>query len=260
MNRKRIGQLVALVGLAIGSQTALAGTITTTFAGGANFGAGPVGYFNGAVAPNPNSSTSLVNVGLGGDSFTSSNHTYDFSATGMFNTWCVDIHHWMSGGTVTYNVATGADLAAQLNVLRPGTPLGATRVSQLVQLANEVYKSVDTKVESAAFQLAVWAITYGTADGTGHYQISTSNSGFKVDSATAGAAYGVMANGWLANLGTAPDTGNYSLTYLNDNTPINNRVNYTQDMIVFTPVPEPGPLVILAIGLLALGFSVRKKV
>jgi len=33
------------------------------------------------------------------DSFTSANQTYDFSATGQFNTWCVDIYHWLIGGT-----------------------------------------------------------------------------------------------------------------------------------------------------------------
>ena len=126
-----------------GAQTAAAGTIAITYAGAANFGNGSLasvdgwGYKNGQVAPNPNSSSSLVAVGIGGDSDTSSNLTYNFSATGQFNTWCVDIYHWLSGGTVTYTVATGADLAANLSALRPGTPTGTTRVTELIQLAND---------------------------------------------------------------------------------------------------------------------------
>lgn len=260
MQLKRILVAVALLGMGVMSVSTQAAMIVTTNAGSANFGSGGVGYESGKIAPNPNSDTNLVGVGIGGVSFTSTDRSYDFSSTGQFNVWCVDIYHWMVNGKFTYFVGSGIDLAAQLSTLRPGTPDGALRVSQLIQLANQVYHLVDTKTESAAFQLAVWAISYGIADSAGQYRINTTDPGFHVGSnTTVNSAFGVLANRWLANLNTAPITGNYRLTYLHDGTK-----NKTQDVIVFTPVrptaviTEPATIALFSLGLVGLGWFRRR--
>ncbi len=257
MNFKQIPATVAFIGVAVASQSAIAGAIVATYSGSANFGSGPVGYDSGSIAPSPGSNISLVGVGIGGDSFTAADDTYDFSVTGQFNAWCVDIYHWMSGGTVTYTVGSGSDLAGELNLVRPGSASGAQRVNQLIRLADEVYGSVDTKTDSAAFQLAVWAITYGTADSSGNYHINTTDPNFRVDNGTANSAFGILANEWLDNLSAAQITGNYMLTYLNDGTQEN-----TQDVIVFTDPPNgvPEPTTIALIGLGGVGLIRRRKV
>lgn len=263
---RRLLPLAALLGGCLFSGAASAyATVTATYDGGANFGAGSVGYENGSIAPNPNSTSSLVAVGVGGDSFTttSSSAGSGFATGSIFNTWCVDIFHWEASGSVTFNIETGNELAGALNALHPGTPDGAARVTALIELANQHYSSVNNGLTSAAFQLAVWAIAFDKPNTTGQtYSVSTTNPGFSVDAGTLSGADngqtpttsdGALANQWLASLGTAPNTGNYQLTFLSDGP------SGSQDMITFTEVPEPGSMALVIAALLGCMLIRRKK-
>jgi len=250
--------LVALMGIA--STSSMAATIDVTYAGSADFGDGSVGYRSGAIAPNPDSNSKTVSILIGGDSFTTGMVSYDFSLSGQFNAWCVDIYHWMSSGTTTYKVETANDLATVLTGLRSD---GQMRVDNMIKLANQVYSFIDTQIESAAFQLAIWEIAYGTPDTVGNFLIDTADSNFKVSLKTSKLSFVSLANDWLSHLATAENTGNYTLTYLNDGTR-----NKTQDVIVFTApplapsfitVPEPGSFALVGLGLVGLAFSRRKE-
>lgn len=136
---------------------------------------------------------------------------------------CVDLDHWNNNGA-TYSV----------NV-RPITDLGAnaTRASWLV----ENYLSTATsKEKGAALQLAVWDIIYDNGDGFNSGRVKSSVSGTTRD----------IAKNYLT-LSNAKSSAN---SYWFQATSHGHNGKSNQNFM--SPVPEPGSIVALGLGALAL--------
>lgn len=220
---------------------------TVTYVGSAKFGGSSgVGYQSGRIAPSPNGQNNSAGVLIGGDSIIISGLTGD-NLDGTFDAWCVDILHWLSGSASNNIIDSGSSSETALAIVLDSIPIaqnGASRVQDLIKLADYAYPMLTTQNDSAAFQLAVWAITYGQVNSSGFYQInSTNSSGFRVDATTASQPFTTLANSWLSDI--ADDSkfvqnGYYTFSYLRDNAK-NSGSFSTQDLVVFTSIPPAIP-------------------
>ena len=102
---------------------------------------------------------------------------------------------------------------------------------------------VDTSVEEAAFQIAVWEIAYETTPGA--YALGSGAASFSGGSA-AGGALGLAAT-WLTGLGNGAGRS-ISVIESADH----------QD-VIFAPVPEPSTYMLMVAGLLATVEVSRRK-
>lgn len=157
------------------------------------------------------------------------------TGAGNFVSWCVDILQdtYLNNPSLNdYTLVSAASVSQ----------IGAVRADALARLATLYLGQVQNGASAGAFQLAVWEIVYentGTA-----YNIASGNF----------SAYGAnnssiaLAQTWLGNLAAV---STYNVNVWSSPT--------RQDLAVFTSVPEPGTLGLLAIGLIGLGIGKRRK-
>ena len=150
-----------------------------------------------------------------------------------FVTYCVDLYQHISFGTL-YSDYTAPGSTHVFANNRAYADLGRLYASAGV---------VDTSIEEAAFQIAVWEIAYETTPGA--YALGSGAASFSGGSA-AGGALG-LASTWLSGLGN--DAGR-SISVIES--------TEHQD-VIFAPVPEPSSYMLMLAGLLATVEISRRK-
>jgi len=159
--------------------------------------------------------------------------------SGSFLAWCLDVQGFLTS-PATYSLIAGTAFYTGA--------VGAMKVDALERFATALLPSVNTKMESGAFQLALWEIV---GESSGSYTLDSGN--FVVGAASNGAKE--LAQTWLTNLNSGAYSANaMTLGVWKD---VGGR---TQDLGLFTPaIPEPEIYAMMGIGLGLLGWAARRR-
>jgi hypothetical protein len=150
--------------------------------------------------------------------------------------YCVDVSNPLTDGMASYNVLSDSDPAtiSYFSGVYTGAS-GAAIVANLEHLASNWLPTVDSTDSSAAFQIAVWDLAFG--------------SGFSaIESSANAATVNALVTQYLGNL-AGPITE--QLSFLQSSTD-SSGVVVSQELIAFTPVPLPPAAWLLLSGLVGL--------
>ena len=157
-----------------------------------------------------------------------------------FVSYCIDLYEYLSFGTpfTDYTLVPAASHAFT-------NAAAAADIGKLYAENN----AVNSSVAQAAFQIAIWEITYETS---GAYNLGTGTAMFSGGTAgTSGAL--TLASSWLGALATTTNNA-YAVWALDS---IGNPGH--QDQVFATPVPEPSTYALMAAGLLCMGVFGRRR-
>jgi hypothetical protein len=152
-----------------------------------------------------------------------------------FVSYCVDLYQHVSFGTLYPEYSAPATSHTFSN---------SRAYADLGRLYATVGAGVDTSVEEAAFQIAVWEIAYETTDGA--YSLSGGAARFSGGSAASSGAL-TLASSWLAGLGGAPVR------------PIDVIESRDHQDVIFAPVPEPSSVALMLTGMVVAGGIARRR-
>ena len=160
-----------------------------------------------------------------------------------FSAMCVDVMHNMTFGTTWTNYSAVTPAAYGFS---------SAQVGLFNRLYTNYYASSHASNENAAaFQIAVWEITY---DGNGTLDVDAGS--FELGSGGNATARST-AMGWLSGL-AAQSAGAWSFTVL-DSTGVAGGQNATQDLLVAIPVPEPATYALMLAGFGLMGLASRRR-
>lgn len=182
--------------------------------------------------------------------FETYNLTQDPGHLNAFQSFCVDIFD-----SFNFSVTSNDTLHPAASVI---SSQAATNLGKLFTNQHGLIDSTSSSAKNeAAFQLAVWEIVNETSEllslNSGVFQAGASTN--PQDPTKTGAV--TLANTWLAQLRTTNYSGYNAYIWKVDS--MVSGIGHAQDVVTFTPVPEPETYAMMLVGLGLLGFSARRK-
>ena len=154
-----------------------------------------------------------------------------------FTTYCIDLYHTINMGPTynDYSIVSGASYA--FATPNPANTSANDNIGKLFAAGH----TVNSAQTEAAFQLAIWELTYET---TGSFSVLSGDAKFSGNSTTLS-----LAQSWLDGLGAVSSAS--ALSVLSSPT--------HQDVVYTTPVPEPETYALMLAGLMGISFVAKRR-